>query len=124
LPGLTGFEQWRVEPVQITSSWMPRAQFNHAAHRSSTCMTCHRGADESRTSSDVLMPDIKQCRDCHRGSRDRLRLASDCTMCHRLHLPGRGDLTAGGTDLAAPPAAPPAARPAAPAGTASIAGVP
>jgi hypothetical protein len=128
LPGLTGFEQWRVEPVKITSSWMPRAQFNHAAHRSSTCSTCHRGADQSRSSSDVLMPDIKQCRDCHGGSRERARLASDCTMCHRLHLPGRGDLTAGGTDLAAPPAAAPAAAPAvppaAPAGTASIAGVP
>ena len=120
LPGLAGFEQWRVEPVKVTSSWMPRAQFDHASHRSSTCITCHRGADQSRSSSDVLMPDIKQCRDCHGGSRERMRLASDCTMCHRLHLPGRGDLTAGGTDLAA--SAGPSA--AAPAGTASIAGVP
>ena len=92
LPGLTGVEQWRVEDVKLTSSWMPRAQFNHAAHRSSDCVSCHTGADQSRSSSDVLMPDIKQCRSCHGGSHERARLASDCTMCHRLHLPGRGEI--------------------------------
>jgi len=91
-PGATGFERWRVEPVKLASSWMPRAQFNHAAHRSSTCVTCHAGADTSRSSSDVLMPQIEQCQTCHGGSHDVKRLASDCTMCHRLHLPGRGDL--------------------------------
>ncbi|MDB6084325.1 MAG: hypothetical protein JWN43_2206 [Gammaproteobacteria bacterium] len=94
LPGLTGFEQWRVEPVKVTSFWMPRAQFNHAAHRSSTCISCHSSAERSGSSSDVLMPAIKQCRGCHGGGGERTRLASDCTMCHRLHLPGRGDLTA------------------------------
>jgi hypothetical protein len=92
LPGLTGFEQWRVEDVKVTSSWMPRAQFNHAAHRRSDCVSCHARADQSRSSGDVLMPDIKQCRSCHGGSRERARLASGCTMCHRLHLPGRGEI--------------------------------
>ena len=37
------------------------------------------------------MPEIKECRSCHGGGRDQTRLASDCTLCHRLHLPGRGD---------------------------------
>jgi hypothetical protein len=92
LPGQTGFEQWRVEDVKVTSSWMPRAQFNHAAHRSSDCVSCHTSADQSRSSGDVLMPDIKQCRSCHGGSHERARLASGCTMCHRLHLPGRGEI--------------------------------
>ena len=91
VPGAAGFEQWRIEAVKVTSSWMPRAQFDHAAHRSSDCITCHKGADQSRSSGDVLMPDIKQCRGCHGGSGEGTRLASDCTMCHRLHLPGRGD---------------------------------
>jgi hypothetical protein len=111
LPGVTGFGQWRVEAVKITSSWMPRAQFNHAAHRISTCISCHRGADQSRSSGDVLMPGIKQCRGCHGGSHERTQLASDCTMCHRLHLPGRGDIGV------------PAER-ADPVGNPSIAGVP
>jgi hypothetical protein len=91
LPGLSGFEQWRVEPVRLASSWMPRAQFNHAAHRSSSCVSCHRGAERSSSSTNVLMPEITECRGCHGGGRDKTRLASDCTLCHRLHLPGRGD---------------------------------
>ena len=91
LPGLSGFEQWRVEPVRLASSWMPQAQFNHAAHRSSSCVSCHRGAERSDSSTDVLMPEIRECRSCHGGGRDKTRLASDCTLCHRLHLPGRGD---------------------------------
>ena len=92
LAGLKGFDQWRVEPVKLASSWMPQAQFNHAAHRSSNCVACHRGAEHSRSSADVLMPEIKECRTCHGGGRDKTRLASDCTLCHQLHLPGRGDL--------------------------------
>jgi hypothetical protein len=92
LPALSGFEQWQIEPVKLASSWMPQAQFSHAAHRSSSCVSCHREAERSRSSSDVLMPEIKECRTCHGGGRDKTRLASDCTLCHQLHLPGRGDL--------------------------------
>ncbi len=91
LAGASGFDQWRIEPVKLNLSWMPRAHFSHAAHRSSGCTSCHTAAERSRSSADVLLPDIGECRGCHGGSGDRARLASDCTMCHRLHLPGRGD---------------------------------
>jgi hypothetical protein len=94
LPGKGGFDQWRVEPVKLSPSWMPRAEFDHAAHRSSTCLTCHAHADTSRASGDVLMPGIAQCRTCHGGGGDHARLASDCGMCHKLHVPGRGDFVA------------------------------
>ncbi len=92
--GARDFDQWQVAPVRLNSSWMPRAQFSHAAHRSSSCVSCHRHAEESRLSSDVLMPDIGSCRSCHSGSRARGRLVSDCAMCHRFHLPGRGPYAA------------------------------
>jgi predicted CXXCH cytochrome family protein len=92
--GARDFDQWQVAPVRLTSSWMPRAQFDHGAHRSSTCVSCHRGAEHSRVSSDVLMPDIRACRACHGGARASGRLASDCAMCHRFHLPGRGPYAA------------------------------
>ncbi len=89
--GATGFDQWQIEPVKLNSAWMPRAQFDHAAHRSSSCISCHRQADSSRLSGDVLMPAIRDCRSCHAGNKQGGRVASECTMCHRLHLPGRGD---------------------------------
>jgi predicted CXXCH cytochrome family protein len=88
--GAVGYDQWMVVPVRLTSSWMPRASFDHRPHQSSKCVDCHLSADRSRSSDDVLMPAIAQCRACHGGQGDRTKLASDCLTCHQFHLPGRG----------------------------------
>ena len=88
--GASGFDQWRVSPVRLTQNWMPRARFNHAAHITEPCQSCHDRAEHSKKSSDILMPGIEKCRDCHGGAHDSSKLDSDCVMCHRFHLPNRG----------------------------------
>jgi hypothetical protein len=81
---------WRVEPVRLTSEWMPKARFDHGKHGTelTPCTTCH-AATTSREASDVLMPAIGECRDCHggeaRAANDRALLPSTCTMCHTFH---------------------------------------
>jgi predicted CXXCH cytochrome family protein len=90
VPGRTGLEQWRVEPVQLTANWMPRARFDHAAHISETCVSCHAGAPESKHATDILLPGINRCRECHGGSGTSAKVASDCLMCHPFHIPSRG----------------------------------
>ena len=90
LPELPGFQQWRVEPVKLTQTWMPRARFDHQAHKTTECIACHAGANVSKTSGDVLMPAIAECRACHTGAGEKGKLPSDCLMCHQFHLPGRG----------------------------------
>jgi hypothetical protein len=90
LPERIGIEQWKVEPVKLTQTWMPRARFNHEAHKTTECLTCHTGTNVSKRSNDVLMPDINVCRTCHSGAEDRNKLPSDCLMCHQFHLPDRG----------------------------------
>jgi pSer/pThr/pTyr-binding forkhead associated (FHA) protein len=95
VPGATGFNQWQVEPVRITQDWMPLARFSHASHATTACTTCHAKAAGSKTSTDVLMPSIAVCRQCHGGAADTGKLASDCGMCHTFHLPGRGSFDAG-----------------------------
>jgi predicted CXXCH cytochrome family protein len=90
VPGKTGLEQWRVEPVQLTSDWMPKARFDHAAHISETCVSCHAGAPKSKRATDILLPRIARCRECHGGTGSSAKVASDCLMCHPFHLPGRG----------------------------------
>jgi len=77
-------------PVRLTQNWMPRARFNHAAHITEPCQSCHDRAEHSKKSSDILMPGIQKCRDCHGGTHDGSKLDSDCVMCHRFHLPNRG----------------------------------
>jgi predicted CXXCH cytochrome family protein len=88
--GKSGFDQWQVTPVRLTQNWMPRARFNHAAHITAPCTSCHDTAASSRRSSDILMPRIAKCRECHGDASDTSKLSSDCVMCHRFHLPRRG----------------------------------
>ena len=88
--GATDFDQWKVAPVRLTQTWMPRARFNHAAHITQPCTSCHNTAEHSKRSSDILMPTITKCRECHGGANDSSKLSSDCVMCHRFHLPNRG----------------------------------
>lgn len=61
---------WKVTPVKLPDIWMPQARFDHAEHGTSLtpCSTCHT-AETSKTASDVLMPRIETCRDCHGGER-------------------------------------------------------
>jgi hypothetical protein len=89
--GAVGIAQWKVEPVKLTKSWMPQATFDHASHKTSRCVDCHKGAEISKRSSDVLMPTLTECRACHSGPKDdHDKLPSDCLMCHKFHLQDRG----------------------------------
>jgi predicted CXXCH cytochrome family protein len=99
--GAESYMQWKVQPVHLTASWMPRANFDHASHKTSRCITCHVDADRSEHSTDILMPKIAQCRTCHSGPADTDKLPSDCLMCHQFHLPGQGLFDASATSRGA-----------------------
>ena len=93
----SGDEQmpWRVEPVRLTQSFFPHANFSHAAHDTevTSCDGCHN-ASTSDSSSDVLIPGIDSCRECHgSGSATRnssAQTASACIMCHSFHFESKG----------------------------------
>jgi hypothetical protein len=71
----------RVVPTNIPTGWMPRARFDHAAHQLTGCTSCH-AATASRLTSDVLMPPIATCQQCHKPSRGA---ESRCFECHEYH---------------------------------------
>jgi predicted CXXCH cytochrome family protein len=76
---------WKIAPVRQNMSWMPAARFDHQAHRQSKCATCHDVAT-SKKSSDVSMPTIKACRECHGGSKPAAgKITSNCMLCHGFH---------------------------------------
>lgn len=93
--GEGGAVPWRVETVKLTREFYPRAVFSHRAHdtEATDCGLCHAAAD-SESSSDVLMPGIATCRECHGSALARRnhsgQIASTCIMCHRFHTPGKG----------------------------------
>ena len=76
---------WNVAPVHINQHWMPLSQFDHGAHASETCESCH-AAETSLVSSDILMPDIASCQTCHGDEHTDDQLVSVCLDCHSFHL--------------------------------------
>ncbi|MEM6933967.1 MAG: cytochrome c3 family protein, partial [Pseudomonadota bacterium] len=61
---------WLVQPALLQRHWMPRANFSHKRHEEMKCDGCH-AASGSKSATDVLMPQISGCRDCHRIESDQ-----------------------------------------------------
>jgi len=74
-----------VLPVTQVSRYMMNGWFDHKAHTQEKCTSCH-AAQTSTSSADLLLPDIKQCRNCHLGEdSSAAKVPSSCAMCHAYH---------------------------------------
>jgi hypothetical protein len=79
--------QWSIAPMTPQHAWMPKAHFSHVRHQSAKCADCHDSA-KSKEASDVSMPAIAQCQDCHAGKKPVVnKVTSDCGLCHGFHMP-------------------------------------
>jgi hypothetical protein len=77
-----------VPKAQITTRWLPHGEFDHSAHQMLICEACHENARKSDKTSDVLIPGIAVCRDCHiSGRQDAAR--ANCAECHVYHDPAQ-----------------------------------
>jgi hypothetical protein len=75
---------WHVKPVALTENWLPLSQFTHGKHESMTCNDCHN-AEDSELSSDILIPDIDNCQQCHGGEESTNLIPNTCIDCHGFH---------------------------------------
>ena len=85
---------WSIVPPRIPSRWQPHAVFSHRSHQVLNCAECHTGVFESSLTSDVILPGIELCRECHSpnpiqptpalGTRF-MGARSDCVECHIYH---------------------------------------
>lgn len=79
---------WDVTPVHQTSRYLLHGWFDHAAHETESCSSCH-AANGSSVSEDLILPGIKTCRTCHGGETSSAKVPSSCAMCHSYHnVPG------------------------------------
>ena len=79
-----------VMPVTQIDRYFNHGWFDHKAHDQEDCTSCH-AAETSDRSSDLLIPDLASCRDCHMGEGDRSAdVPSTCAMCHSFHPPANG----------------------------------
>ena len=72
-----------VPPAKVTAHWFPKASFDHAAHEELTCASCHPDAAKSASSSDLLLPGIAVCKNCHNSG--KAWSGNTCATCHRYH---------------------------------------
>jgi predicted CXXCH cytochrome family protein len=73
-----------VTPPAVPERWFAQSVFNHEVHARAgqSCADCHRGVQTSQRTSDVLLPGIAVCQECHTtptGAR------SECVTCHVYH---------------------------------------
>jgi len=72
-----------VAKSNITTRWMPHADFNHERHQMLKCTECHAGALTSHETADILLPGIATCEKCHHSGADGAE--SRCFECHTYH---------------------------------------
>lgn len=79
-----GSLDYKIRPVAFPVRYMHHGWFDHKAHETETCESCHK-AGSSNASSDLLLPDLTSCRSCHGGEGSRAHVPSSCAMCHDYH---------------------------------------
>lgn len=75
---------WSVQPVTLLTRWLPKGYFTHEAHKDRDCTTCH-AAPVSDTATDVMLPEIAVCQQCHGGEFAEGKTKTGCTDCHGFH---------------------------------------
>ncbi len=86
--------QLAVIPPVLRTKWLTHARFTHARHTQTACENCHTAANGSAATSDVLLPRLQQCTDCHAPNAKGSQAASTCLTCHEYHLRTQRRVTA------------------------------
>ncbi|MEO0906307.1 MAG: cytochrome c3 family protein [Pseudomonadota bacterium] len=78
-------------PVNLPDRFLMKGAFNHSAHGDDVaeCADCH-ATSQSNAATDLLIPDLESCRDCHLGEtavKTEEIVPSGCAMCHGYHTP-------------------------------------
>ena len=84
-PPARGTLNYEVKPVAFPLRYMHKGWFDHKAHATETCESCHK-APTSSSATDLLLPDLNSCRTCHGGEASNKAVPSSCAMCHDYHF--------------------------------------
>jgi predicted CXXCH cytochrome family protein len=78
---------WKITPVELADRWMPKGRFHHERHEMLECKSCHEAA-KSEFATDVILPSVASCGQCHGGENATRKVPSACVMCHDFHIEG------------------------------------
>jgi hypothetical protein len=95
-PSQPGGLDYGIAPVSLPNHYLTDGWFDHRAHATQNCASCHAAA-KSSDARDVILPKVAECRTCHAGEHATRAapVASSCAMCHVYHrdpgLPASAD---------------------------------
>lgn len=98
----TLLERFQVHPIRLARDYFPSGRFDHRSHQiqgtltgDAACLSCHKAKD-SKESSDLLLPAMTKCEDCHGDKPAVERITVQCVSCHAYHpAEGHGARDAG-----------------------------
>ncbi|TRW14836.1 cytochrome c3 family protein [Glacieibacterium frigidum] len=94
-PSRAGALDFGIAPVSLADHYLPKGQFPHKRHTAVKCESCHAAATSS-TASDVLLPGVASCRECHGKVTAGATVPATCDTCHGYHEgPATGALPVG-----------------------------
>jgi nitrate reductase cytochrome c-type subunit len=76
---------YRVVKPGIPPVWLTGARFSHGAHEEFSCESCHEKTRKSSKTSDILLPGIQLCQQCHSQEAKLGYVESGCVTCHSYH---------------------------------------
>jgi Cytochrome c7 and related cytochrome c len=84
-------DRFQVLPIRLTHDYFAEVRFSHKAHAiqkdlagDDACLSCHE-ALKAKESSDVMIPDIPKCLECHGDRPVSDRITVQCVSCHTYH---------------------------------------
>lgn len=85
------FDRFQVVPNRFARDYFPANRFDHRSHRiqgkltgDDACLSCH-AAKKSEDSSDLMIPGITKCTECHGDKAAAERVTVRCVSCHEYH---------------------------------------
>ncbi len=78
--------RYLITKPNVPAVWLTKARFDHGAHENISCESCHEKTRTSTETSEVLLPGIETCRDCHVEGERAGYVRSDCAQCHVYHM--------------------------------------
>jgi len=82
----SNLSSFKITPPENRELWFPSAVFDHSSHVSTECKDCHKGVRKSELTSELLLPELSSCKECHGGQGHTQKVSSTCISCHPYHL--------------------------------------
>jgi hypothetical protein len=87
----TLLDRFQVYPIKLARDYFPAGRFDHRSHQiqgkltgDAACLSCHK-ARQSKESSDLMLPVMAKCEECHGDKPAVERVVVQCVSCHAYH---------------------------------------